>query len=67
MTKGIGFPDFGILNRWKSPELLIWFAIGAGALMLIPEKAMKVIGINGILILAVIYFFQGIAIVCVLF
>ena len=67
MAKGIDFPDFGVLNRWKSPEFLVWVAIGAGTLMLIPEKAVKVIGINGVLILAVIYFFQGIAIVAFFF
>lgn len=66
-AKGMDFPDFGILNRWKSPEFLIWVAIGAGMLILIPEKALKVIGINGLLILAVIYFFQGIAVVAFFF
>ncbi|MFO7685739.1 MAG: DUF2232 domain-containing protein [Desulfobacterales bacterium] len=57
------YPDFGRLNLWKAPEQLVWSVIGCGLLLMIPENTVKLFGINGLLILMTIYFFQGIAIV----
>jgi uncharacterized protein YybS (DUF2232 family) len=65
--KGIAYPDFGSLNRWKSPETLVWGVIVGGLLMLIPNLGAKTIGLNLLLVLLVIYFFQGIAIVAFFF
>jgi len=62
-TKNLFYPDFGLLNLWKAPEYLVWMAISCGILLLIPDKAVRLMGINGILILMTIYFFQGMAIV----
>ena len=62
-TKNLFYPDFGLLNLWKAPEYLVWIAIACGILLLIPDKAVRLMGINGILILMAIYFFQGMAIV----
>lgn len=61
-AKGLPYPDFGPLNRWQAPEVLVWGAIACGALLLVPEKGIKVMGINGLIVLMTIYFFQGIAI-----
>jgi uncharacterized protein YybS (DUF2232 family) len=57
------FPDFGRLNLWKSPEPLVWVAIACGLILMIPDRTVKLLGINGLLILMTIYFFQGIAII----
>ena len=57
------FPDFGPLNQWKSPEALVWVAIACGLILMIPDRTVKLLGINGLLILMTIYFFQGIAII----
>ena len=62
-TKNLFYPDFGLLNLWKAPEYLVWITISCGILLLIPDKAVRLMGINGILILMTIYFFQGMAIV----
>jgi len=62
-TKNLFYPDFGLLSLWKAPEYLVWVAIACGILLLIPDKAVRLLGINGILILMTIYFFQGMAIV----
>ena len=62
-TKNLFYPDFGRLKLWKAPEYLVWVAIACAILILIPEKAIRLMGINGILILMAIYFFQGMAIV----
>lgn len=56
-------PEFGSLNEWKAPELLVWVAIASGVLLLVPHKGLRLFGVNGLIIMMMIYFFQGIAIV----
>jgi uncharacterized protein YybS (DUF2232 family) len=51
------------LNTWKTPDVLVWALIGCAGLMLIPGGVPRFIGINGLIVLMTIYFFQGIAIV----
>jgi uncharacterized protein YybS (DUF2232 family) len=65
--RGLSYPDFGTLNLWKSPDWLIWVLIGCGGLILMPGTTLKVMGLNGLLVLLLIYFFQGIAIVSFFF
>ena len=62
-VKGIFFPDFGALNQWKAPDALIWILIGCGGMLLMPVTGLKMLGLNGLLILLVVYFLQGIAVV----
>jgi uncharacterized protein YybS (DUF2232 family) len=62
-AKGIFFPDFGTLNHWKAPDALIWLLIGCGGLLLMPVSNLKIVGLNGLLVLLVVYFLQGIAVV----
>ncbi|MCD6186465.1 MAG: DUF2232 domain-containing protein [Deltaproteobacteria bacterium] len=61
------YPDFGSLNIWKAPEYLVWGVIVSGLMLLLPWNAFKILGINCIIILMVIYFFAGIAIVSFFF
>jgi uncharacterized protein YybS (DUF2232 family) len=60
---GLAFPDFGRLNRWRPPEFLVWGAIGSGILLLLPAKALRMMGVNGLIVLMTVYFFAGIAII----
>jgi uncharacterized protein YybS (DUF2232 family) len=66
-ARKIPVPEFGSLNQWRSPEPLVWVAIGCGAMLLLPVAALKIIGINGLIVLMAVYFFQGIAIVSFFF
>lgn len=63
VRRGLNAPDFGPLNHWKAPEALVWAAIGGALLLLVPPLSLKLIGANAVLVLMVVYFFQGIAIV----
>lgn len=65
--RGLPFPDYGALNRWKAPELMVWGVIGSGVLLLVPTLAAKVVGLNGLAVFMVIYFFQGMAVVAFFF
>jgi uncharacterized protein YybS (DUF2232 family) len=62
-NRNLFFPDFGPLDQWKAPEFLVWTAIGGGIMFFLPMRAFKMLALNGLIILMVIYFFQGIAVV----
>ena len=63
LRRSLFFPNFGSLNVWQAPEYLVWGVIGCGLALFIPNASIKIVGLNGLLILMSIYFFQGIAIV----
>ena len=62
-SRKLFFPSYDSLKLWKAPEYLVWGIIGCGAIILLPNKTVKIFGLNGLLIFMTIYFFQGIAIV----
>lgn len=61
--KGISYPNFGQLKTWKAPDILVWGFIASGFMLVLQIKPIMVIGLNIIIILMTVYFFQGIAIV----
>jgi uncharacterized protein YybS (DUF2232 family) len=63
ISRSLHYPDFGPLNLWMAPDYLVWVVIGCGLAVFLPIPVIKVIGLNGLLILMTVYFFQGIAIV----
>jgi uncharacterized protein YybS (DUF2232 family) len=64
---GLAAPNYGALDHWKAPDILVWLAIASGVLLLVPGFSAKILGLNGLLVLMVVYFFQGIAIVAFFF
>ena len=66
-VKNIYYPDFGLLNLWKAPEFLVWYVIGCGFMLFLPSSGFKLFGLNGLIVLMSVYFFQGIAIVSFFF
>lgn len=65
--KGINLPQLAQLNQWQAPERLVWLVIGFGLSLLIQVKGLSIIGLNCLIVLMLIYFFQGIAIVSFFF
>jgi uncharacterized protein YybS (DUF2232 family) len=63
ISRSLYYPDFGPLNLWTAPDYLVWVVIGCGLALFLPIPVIKVVGLNGLLILMTVYFFQGIAIV----
>jgi len=61
-SRGLFYPAFGPLNQWKAPDYLVWGAIGCGLILLVAAGGVKIIGLNGLLILMIVFFFQGIAV-----
>ena len=64
---GVVMSWLGILNHWKAPEHLVWFAILTLGSIFIPIESIKSLGLNIFIVLMLIYFFQGIAIVSFFF
>jgi uncharacterized protein YybS (DUF2232 family) len=50
------------LACWEAPGWLVFVLIGAGFLLLVPNQAVQMTGVNVVLICSLIYFFQGLAI-----
>jgi len=61
--RNLFYPDFGMLSLWRPPESLVWGVIGSGAMLLLPSGGLKMLGLNGLIVLVTIYFFGGMAIV----
>ncbi|MBW2063417.1 MAG: DUF2232 domain-containing protein [Deltaproteobacteria bacterium] len=59
----LNYPDFGSLDRWRTPEHLVWGLIGAGFSLFFPASSVKFIGVNVLLVLLVVYVLQGLSIV----
>ncbi|MDA3785613.1 MAG: YybS family protein [Deltaproteobacteria bacterium] len=47
---------------WRLPDNLVWLVILAGVCTIVPVAAVKAVGLNGLLLMGNIYFFQGVAV-----
>ncbi|MFC1863130.1 DUF2232 domain-containing protein [Thermodesulfobacteriota bacterium] len=61
--RGIKYPDFKPLDRWQTPELLVWGVIAAGFSIFFRIDIIRLIAINFLIVMAVIYIFNGFSIV----
>lgn len=51
------------LSRWASPEWLVFVFLAAGFGLLSPWSALRLLGLNLLLMGALLYFFQGLAVI----
>jgi uncharacterized protein YybS (DUF2232 family) len=58
---------FERLTLWKTPEFLVWFVIAGGLMVVLPVGDLKLPGINLLIVMGTLYFFQGFAIVAFYF
>ena len=61
--RGLKYPDFEPMDKWQTPEFLVWGLIVAGFAYFLPIDNMKWIAINAIIVICAIYAFHGISIV----
>ena len=55
------------LYHWAAPEWLIFVLLGAGFLLLVPVTGARFFGLNLLMVVAVLYFCQGVAVVATWF
>lgn len=60
---GMWYPDFGDLSRWKMHDKFVWLLIIAGIFVLVPFGALKIVGLNVLVLLLLFYLFQGLSII----
>jgi uncharacterized protein YybS (DUF2232 family) len=63
----LGYRLFGDLARWSTPEWLIWVLLANGFALFAPIQAVRVVALDGFIIVAAIYFCQGLAIMAFYF
>lgn len=60
-------PSYGSLNTWNAPDWLVWCVIGCALMLFVPVPLVRFTGWNGMIVLAMVYLFQGLGIVSFLF
>jgi uncharacterized protein YybS (DUF2232 family) len=50
------------LTRWKAPEACVWVLIAAGLCSFLPVASLRVVGLNVLLLVSLIYLIQGLGI-----
>lgn len=65
--KGIIIKSIEHLNAYKAPDMLAWAFIGCAMALMIPSDPVKIAGINCLIVLMLVYFFQGIAVISFFF
>lgn len=63
MIRQNGSSTWSSYGMWQLPDKLIWIAIVMGLFTLIPAAGMRVIALNALILLSVVYCFQGLAVV----
>ena len=60
--RNLEVPEFGALDRWQSPELMVWGLIAAGFSLFLSISPLRLVAVNALVILLAIYFFHGLSI-----
>ncbi len=60
--KNLEVPDFGALDRWQSPELMVWGLIAAGFSLFLSFSPLRLVAVNALVIMLAVYFFHGLSI-----
>jgi len=61
------YPDFDPMDRWRAPELMVWGVIAAGFALFLPLTSIKFLAINALIVMVIIYVFQGLSVVLFFF
>lgn len=67
LRKGIQLKSLENLNQYRAPDTLVWGVIVLGLILFLPMEAPKYVSINCLIVLMLVYFFQGIAVVSFFF
>ena len=63
MKRGLMSPDESDLRKWQAPEQLVWLLIASGFALFLFSGTASSLGLNGLIVFGLVYFFQGLAIV----
>lgn len=60
-------PDLGIFRNWGVPRIFMWGVVASGVLFLLPLAQLQILGTSGLMLLFVLYFLQGMAVMAFFF
>jgi len=60
--KDLPYPDFGPMDRWQAPELMVWGVIATGFALFLTTGSIKLFAVNALIVMAAIYVFHGLSI-----
>ena len=60
--KNIAYPPYGALDRWRSPDLMVWGVIAAGFSLFLSLPKIKFLAMNVLIVMMAIYVFHGLSI-----
>jgi uncharacterized protein YybS (DUF2232 family) len=56
------YPEFVHFDRWQAPDSLIWGVIGSGFALFLASRGIKLVAVNALIVIMVIFFFHGLSI-----
>jgi uncharacterized protein YybS (DUF2232 family) len=56
------YPEFGPMDRWHAPDQMVWGVIASGFALFLSIPGVKLVAINGLIVMLAIYVFHGLAI-----
>ncbi len=62
VLKTSGYSAWPSYRNWQLPERLVWLVIVMGVLAILPIQPLRLVGINSVILLSIIYCFQGLSI-----
>lgn len=60
--KGLEYPDFDPIDRWRAPDKLVWGIIGTGFCFFFFPGGIRLLAINTLIVLMAIYLLHGLSI-----
>jgi uncharacterized protein YybS (DUF2232 family) len=60
--KDLPYPDFGPIDRWQAPELMVWGVIVTGFALFLTTGSIKLFAVNALIVMVAIYMFHGLSI-----
>jgi uncharacterized protein YybS (DUF2232 family) len=60
--KDLPYPNFGPIDRWQAPELMVWGVIVTGFALFLTKGSIKLFAINALIVMVAIYVFHGLSI-----
>jgi uncharacterized protein YybS (DUF2232 family) len=58
----MAYPPYGALDRWRSPELMVWGVIAAGFSLFLPFPRIRLLATNALIVMMAVYVFHGLSI-----
>ena len=56
------YPEFDPMDRWHAPDIMVWGVIASGFTLFLSIPGVKLVAINGLIVMLAIYVFHGLAI-----